>query len=306
MTDKPLVSIIIPTYNRAHLIGETIQSVISQTYTNWELLVIDDGSEDETEAVVSGFKDHRISYFRLNHTGYLGRVKNYGIRKSSGEYIAFLDSDDLWRPDKLEWQLKLLSQHPDARFIISNGEQFGPGAIHLPSKEELFVGNLFLAQLSEGRFCFLTPSLVFRKDVINDTGLLDETTLTTRDIHFFYRMSYRFPGIFTNERLVRIRKHDGNTSTAANVQSHHNYLAMIEEFRDNKMISEKLFRTLRSTCYYKLGLLFMETEKPLDAFQSFRRYVSLVPLHWKGWARLAQAYLTKALQHREQAGSSPP
>ncbi|MFO7258616.1 MAG: glycosyltransferase family 2 protein [Bacteroidota bacterium] len=286
--DQPLVSIIMPTYNRAHLIGETIQSVIDQTYTNWELLVIDDGSEDGTEAVVTGFADSRILYDKLDHTGYIGKARNHGIKKSRGEYIAFLDSDDLWRPDKLEFQLKLLRQYPEARLIVSNGEQFGPGASQLPEKEVLFVGNLFRPQLANSRFCMLTSSWVFMKNVIEEIGLLDENTRTTRDIHYFYRMSYRFTGIFTNERLITIRKHDGNISTSANVQSHLNYLSMIEEFRDQKMISEKLFRNLRSTCYYKLGLLFLETEKPRDAFQSFQRYVSLVPLHWKGWARLAQ------------------
>lgn len=286
--DQPLVSVIIPTYNRADFIGETIQSVLNQTYRNWELLVIDDGSADDSEAVVAGFADDRIFYYKLDHTGYIGKVKNYGIKMSRGEYIAFLDSDDLWRPDKLELQLTLLNRYPEAGFIISNGEQFGPGAIQLPEKEELYVGSLFLPQLADNRFCVLTPSLVFRKSAIDEVGLLDETIKTTRDIHFFYRMSYRFTGIFTNERLVRIRKHDRNTSTAAAVQSHHNYLAMIEEFRHKNMISERLFRHLRSICYYKLGLLFNETEKPRDAFQSFQRYVSLVPLHWKGWARLAQ------------------
>lgn len=288
MVDNPLVSIIIPTYNRGHLIGETIKSVVAQTYTNWELLVIDDGSDDDTAGVVGGFADHRISYFRLNHTGYIGKVRNYGIKKARGKYIGFLDSDDLWRADKLTLQLKLLDLNSDAWFIISNGDQFGNGAIRPPDKEVLFVGNLFLPLLAEGRFCFLTPSLVFRKEAINETGMLDEKIRSTRDIHFFYRMSYRFPGIFTNERLVMIRKHDSNTSTSANVRSHHNYLAMIEEFRTEKMISESLFRNLRGICYYKLGLLFIENEKPSEALMSFSRYVSLTPLHWKGWARLAQ------------------
>ena len=98
MKEVPLVSVIIPTYNRVHLIGETIQSVIDQSYTNWELIIIDDGSTDDSENVINEFNDNRIRYYTIQHCGILGKVRNVGLSHSKGDYIAFLDSDEIWLP----------------------------------------------------------------------------------------------------------------------------------------------------------------------------------------------------------------
>ena len=111
----PLVSIIMPTYNRAGFISETIQSVIDQNWQNWELIIIDDGSDDNTSQVVSNFTDPRIKYNTCIHTG-IDYCRNIGLQKSTGELIAFIDSDDLWSPLKLEAQVNILSGYPEAGF----------------------------------------------------------------------------------------------------------------------------------------------------------------------------------------------
>ena len=100
-TVEPLVSIIMPTYNRAFLIGEAIQSIIEQSYQNWELLVCDDGSTDNTESVVNQFDDRRIQYFSLQHLG-AAQARNSGLDKAKGEFFAYLDTDNLWHPCYLE------------------------------------------------------------------------------------------------------------------------------------------------------------------------------------------------------------
>src|SRR5690606_30975219 len=152
MKEGALVSIIIPTYNRATLIGETIKSVLDQTYTNWELIIVDDGSIDDTRNIVSKFRSTKIKYYYVEHSGLVGAVRNYGIRQASGEYIAFHDSDDLWVKNKLEFQLDLLSQFPESKFIISNAVEFGAGS-KLPREcENLFAGSLFWPMLEGKRF----------------------------------------------------------------------------------------------------------------------------------------------------------
>ena len=234
---QPLVSVIIPTYNRAHFIGETIQSVIDQTYKNWELIIVDDGSVDETGQVVQQFNDKRISYLPVQHTGYIGKTRNVGIRKAKGKYIAFLDSDDLWRSDKLQFQLSLLKKYPQASFVFSNGRQFGEGSVDPPNCDTLFVGNVFLEQLIYNRFCFYSPTIIFSRSVLDVTGLLDESAPTTRDVLFFYRMSYKYDGIFTNEHLVQLRKHTQNISTEVSEAAFVNSLKMYHEFLEKKMIS---------------------------------------------------------------------
>ena len=99
-----MISIITPTYNRADLISETIRSVLAQSYSDFEWIIVDDGSEDETEIIVKGFNDLRIKYFILPHSARLPFIRNYGVKKAKGDYIALMDSDDLWKNNFLsEW-----------------------------------------------------------------------------------------------------------------------------------------------------------------------------------------------------------
>ena len=107
------VSVIITTYNRAHLVGKAIKSVLNQTFQDFELIVVDDGSTDNTEEVINSFNDTRIRYIRhkINKGG--NAARNTGLRNSKGEYIAFLDSDDEWLPEKLERQLEVFKKSQD-------------------------------------------------------------------------------------------------------------------------------------------------------------------------------------------------
>lgn len=105
-----MVSIIMPTYNAGRYIKESIDSVLSQTYTNWELLIVDDCSTDDTESVVRSYKDPRIRYMRNEHNLGAALTRNRAIREAKGKYIAFLDSDDMWKPEKLEKQIAFMEQ----------------------------------------------------------------------------------------------------------------------------------------------------------------------------------------------------
>jgi glycosyltransferase involved in cell wall biosynthesis len=98
----PAVSIIIPTYNRAKLISKALQSIIDQTYVNWEVIVIDNHSTDYTDKIFKNFKDPRIKYLKIHNHGVIAKSRNLGIKTAKGEWIAFLDSDDWWTKDKLE------------------------------------------------------------------------------------------------------------------------------------------------------------------------------------------------------------
>src|SRR3954471_2818785 len=121
-TDDPLVSVVIPTYNRASLIAESLDSVFAQTYPRLEVIVIDDGSTDGTENAVAPYLD-RIIYVRQKNQGLAG-ARNAGFAKASGEYIAWLDSDDLWNPEKTALQLAYLRKRPDTVCIASDFSAF--------------------------------------------------------------------------------------------------------------------------------------------------------------------------------------
>ena len=113
--DFGLVSIITPSYNTAMFIGETIESVLAQTYSNWELLIVDDCSTDNTDEVVSLYRDPRIHYFKNTKNSGAAFSRNKALREAKGKWIAFLDSDDLWKPAKLEKQI---------RFMVDNQYSF--------------------------------------------------------------------------------------------------------------------------------------------------------------------------------------
>ena len=106
-----LVSVIMPSWNTGKFIAESIQSVIDQTYENWELIIVDDCSTDNTDAVVAKFTDKRIRYFKNEKNSGAALSRNRALREARGEWIAFLDSDDLWNPDKLEHQINFMNEH---------------------------------------------------------------------------------------------------------------------------------------------------------------------------------------------------
>jgi glycosyltransferase involved in cell wall biosynthesis len=114
-----LVSVIVPTYNREKIVGATIEGILEQTYGDIEVLVVDDGSQDDTESVVASYlrKDPRVSYHKKENGG-VGSARNLGIERARGEFIAFCDSDDIWLPDKLESQLPLFG---DPKVVLVHG-----------------------------------------------------------------------------------------------------------------------------------------------------------------------------------------
>ena len=113
----PIVSVIIPTYNHCHLILDTLNSVFTQTFTDYELLLVNDGSPDDTQAAVKSIVEERgIRYFEQPNAG-MAPARNVGLSHARGEFIALLDDDDLWPPDKLEWQVEALRANPDAVMV---------------------------------------------------------------------------------------------------------------------------------------------------------------------------------------------
>lgn len=124
---KPLISVIIPTFNNDNYIKETINSVLNQTYTELEIIIIDDGSTDLTREIVNSFDDKRIKYLFIENSGGPARPRNVGIQKATGKYIAFLDSDDIWLSDKIERQLAIFESDNSCDVIFGDAKTFGEG-----------------------------------------------------------------------------------------------------------------------------------------------------------------------------------
>ncbi|MCP4481627.1 MAG: glycosyltransferase [bacterium] len=184
----PLISIIIPTYNRALLLKEAIDSVLSQTFQNFELIIIDDGSTDNTKNIC---KEHQsIRYIYQNNQG-VSAARNKGIALASAKFIAFLDSDDLWLPMKLEKQLKFFSNNPQTLITQTNEKWLRDGKIisqkkHHQKKSE----NIFERSLAS---CLISPSTIMvRKKIFEEVGLFDERLPACEDYDLWLRITYKY------------------------------------------------------------------------------------------------------------------
>jgi glycosyltransferase involved in cell wall biosynthesis len=122
MNKKPLVSVVLPSYNRDYIVGKAIESVLEQAYKNWELIVVDDGSTDDTKKVVENYRDLRINYYYKKNAGPCA-ARNYGIEHAGGEWITYIDSDDILLPDCLRVMVERLGQNPEAVFAIPRGKR---------------------------------------------------------------------------------------------------------------------------------------------------------------------------------------
>jgi glycosyltransferase involved in cell wall biosynthesis len=287
----PLVSVVMITYNRGDLIEESVRSVMAQTYENWELIIVDDGSEDDTEQVIDRLSSPKIRYTKINHCGLLGKVRNLGMKMATGKYIAFQDSDDLWLPNKLDVQVELLKRFPEAAFVMSNSQQFGENAWPVPDYDSLFVGSLFLPMLMERRFHFCGTSLLFEKYIVDKIGFLDEEVRMMRELQFFLLMSANYPGIFTNERLVKVRRHAKNTSASYNTEAHRISIKMFADFLKKELLSKKDFKELTSESYYRIGIEELRENQPSAAIKAFLHSTILDPCNLKKLTRLFQALL---------------
>jgi glycosyltransferase involved in cell wall biosynthesis len=212
LSNEPMVSVIIPTYNRGALIAETIDSVRAQTYRNWELIIVDDGSDDDTEKIIADFHDERLHFIKCGRTGIVGQLKNTGIKKSSGELIAFLDSDDLWSNDKVEKQLNAFKENPEAGFCLTNGFNFReknePLEFFYQQKDGSKCADLFIS-LFRSEVAAYTQALMFHKKCLELAGYFPEVNVFS-DAAFITALARHFKGVIIYEPLVQRRMHDFN------------------------------------------------------------------------------------------------
>lgn len=194
-----MISVIIPTYNRAYLIREAIDSVLGQTNPNLELIVVDDGSTDETAEVLARYGE-RVRVIRQENRG-VSAARNAGIAAASGEWIAFLDSDDLWKPRKLEKQMAWLQAHPQVK-ICHTDEIWIRGGVRVNSmkKHAKPAGWIFEECLP---FCVVSPSsVVIHRSVFDVVGLFDETLPACEDYDLWLRVAVKYPFGYIPEKLV--------------------------------------------------------------------------------------------------------
>ncbi|MCB9062310.1 MAG: glycosyltransferase [Halobacteriovoraceae bacterium] len=264
----PRVSVIIPTFNRAHVLDRAINSVLNQTYKDFELIVIDDGSTDETDRVIYNYQDKRIFYYKQENRG-VSAARNLGILKSKGEWIALLDSDDEWLPFRLSSQITYIQENPSIQLVhgeeiwIRNGKRVNP-----KKKHQKFGGNIYERCL---KLCFISPSSVLiKKSLFNEIGLFDENFEVCEDYDLWLRITSQYNiGLIKDQIIIKYGGHEDQLSQKLRAMDWYRVKSMLKMLRCLSLEDEKrneTIRELRNKChilqkgYMKHGNLIMKSK----------------------------------------------
>lgn len=254
----PKISAIITTFNRSNMLRAAIESVLAQTFTDFELLILDNSSEDDTEAVVNSYKDTRIRYLRHKPMS-ISPARNIGVKEAAGEYIAFLDDDDEWLPEKLVKELDI--------FIASSGQVAlvygGFIEIDVDGKElgrhsPVLSGKVLEDLLSQrDDFTGSASNPMLKKSVVRELGGYDLSVVTGEDAELYLRLSDKYEVAYTSDMVLKIRGHAGprlgdKLEDAASLD-----LKVMESF---KVVFDKN-RKLKSMYLQKIGGKFVRVGK---------------------------------------------
>ncbi|MBE0500936.1 MAG: glycosyltransferase family 2 protein [Desulfuromonadales bacterium] len=247
MNNDPLVSVVLPTYNRKDIIGRTISSVLQQTFTNLELIIVDDGSTDETrEYVESEFVDDRINYLYQLNNG-VSSARNTGLNHVNGRYVAFIDSDDQWVETKIEKQLAFFREHPEVGLIFCDFAIVSrDGSVldvnhRIPRTESrtLTLREVFLDPYLG------MPTVMLTRELLASIGGFDEKLCSAEDVDFFLRAAVKAPIGYLHEKLVVVNKTEGSLTTCISasdkILTYENNIFVLNRFvNENKKICDEV------------------------------------------------------------------
>jgi glycosyltransferase involved in cell wall biosynthesis len=288
------ISVIIPTYNRPFLLRSAMESVLNQTFQDFEIIVVDDAPDGSAQESVSGFKDTRIRYFRHDCNKGEAASRNTGISNSSGEFLAFLDDDDEWLPDKLALQVDLLEKASSRVGAVYTGMLFvnlddnNVLSQSIPTKR----GDISKDMLSVN--VVGTPSKVLiRRSCIDKVGLFDENLSYYVDYDFFLRFAKNFHFDYIQRPLVKYHVHEDNLTK--NIEIIWRALEKLEIKYSGDDGSEKLHPTFYSSDYLKIGTKLCCYGKLKQGRKLIKKATNYNPYSWRPYFHILISYLGKNL-----------
>jgi len=221
----PLFSVIIPLYNKSKHIEATLKSVTIQTFTDFEVIVVNDVSTDDSLMIAQTVKDDRIRIINHSVNKGLSASRNTGIQNAKSDFIAFLDADDLWKPDFLRTIHQLLIQYPDTGIFATKYEEVHPKNIVLPigvtgtqlKENQSYLLDFFSTNM--GKLAVSFSSLAMRKDILNDVGTFDEEISYAEDIDFYIRAFYEHKLAYLNTSLACYMIYDNHQMSLAGLKN---------------------------------------------------------------------------------------
>ena len=271
-----LVSIVIPVFNAAAYMKQTLESALEQTYRNIEIVAVDDGSSDGSLALLRSYEP-RIKVLSQANRG-VSLARNRGVRESSGDFLAFLDADDVWDPTKVERQVSVLTQHPgalavycDHRIIDAEGNITGPsGALAQPRTSGQLLRNLILSNF------IISPSLVMlRRAAFEQVGGFDESVRAAEDYDLWMRIAASGPILYMLDTLVSYRRHGRNKYAGESLESHLGALRSLMNIRPyvERGKSASLRAALHQATYSEVMSIAWHYGLKGQHGQAIRRYI---------------------------------
>jgi glycosyltransferase involved in cell wall biosynthesis len=280
-----LVSVVIPTHNRAGLLARAVRSVLEQTYCHFELLVVDDASTDDTEKTMGRFCDGRIRYIKHLECRGGSAARNTGIAQARGDFIAFLDDDDEWLPDKLALQMARFRENPRIGAVYTGllfveCETGRIVNVRIPRKRGYLFDDLMVSNVVG------TPStVVVRKELLDRAGLFDETIRALEDLDMWRRMGRICYFDYVKEPLMRYGLHGYARVTIDYGKMARAFETQLEKFADEFARRDKA----RSVCHYWIGLYCIR-DNPKRARQALWKAVTDYPLRPNPYPWLALTF----------------
>jgi glycosyltransferase involved in cell wall biosynthesis len=235
----PFFSVVIPLYNKENFIKNTLNSVLSQTFTDFEVLIVNDGSTDNSEKIIATFDDPRIRYFTKENGG-ASSARNYGIEKAQSNYISFIDADDYWYPTFLEEMFARITNFPDIKVFsaaieIETPRSIFPAHYAIEKTADYEIVNYFTASTKETVIC--TSCAVFEKTVFEKTGTFDTQIKSGQDTDMWIRIGLKYEVLFLWKILARYVYDESSLS------KNENYLATkinFEKFKEEEKSNQNL------------------------------------------------------------------
>ena len=288
MANPPAVSVVIATYNRAHLIAETLDSVLGQSFRNFEIILVDDGSTDNTREVVRRYGTH-VQYVCQNNHG-PSAARNRGVRQARGDWISIQDSDDLGAPNHLSVLHAFAAAHPTVGMIFANGAYLG-GAEHKRKTIIPEVKSRLLAQRAVELHDIFDKSIVrlqaalISKAAYEAVGGHDESLRICMDLDLSFRLLMNFPIAYIDEVVFSYRKHDGNIGRNEELRLTENIRVIEKLLHDypqaNNMMSRQQIARRLAYRYYRLAKGRWQRRQHADARQALLQAVALCPVNVK-------------------------
>lgn len=294
--EQGLVSVIVPVYNRAHYVGATIDSILEQTYSNIEIVLVNDGSTDNSLEVLNEYQKQEPAKIVIIDQKNQGQVasRNNAIRQAKGKFIAFLDSDDLWKPEKLALQIPLFGGNVGLVYSgIDNIDEHGK-IVSTELCNESIVGNILPQLLIRNRMTGGT--VVVTKKALDEVGLFDEAFNAAENWDLWIRVCLKYQAALVNKALVQYRVHPGNMSKDRTLM-----LAAKEDIvkkhcsnkPENAELEKHYNRAKADLAYWKGVYHFSEMNYPL-ARQYFYQAHKLIPFYEDSLMRVIRSFLGKS------------